>query len=91
MKTNLKRKYPYVVARVKPSKVEYYLTVKPNKRVYLQGISKNKIVGVSKLNAYTNYSLNTYNLKNGHKSKPKYAREFYKGMFGDNTIATKLR
>ncbi len=91
MNTNLKHKYPYIVARDKPSKVEYYLTVKPNRRIYLQGISKNKIVGASKLNAYTEYKLNVSALENGHRSKPRFAREFYKGIFGDKIIATKLR
>lgn len=91
MNTNIKRKYPYIVARNKPTKVEYYLTIKPNRRVYLQGISKNKITGSDKINAYIEYVHQTSKLKNGHRSKPRLAKAFYKGIFGEKTIATKIR
>ena len=85
------RKYPYIVARNKPNKVEYYLTIKPNRRIYLQGISKNKIIGAKKLNAYITYLITVSKLKNGHRSKPRLAKEFYKGIFEEKTIATKIR
>ena len=91
MNTNIKRKYPYIVARNKPTKVEYYLTIKPNRRIYLQGISKNKIIGTERLNAYVEYVTKVSELENGHRSKPRLARVFYKEIFGEKTIATKIR
>ena len=91
MNTRIKRKYPYIVARNKPTKVEYYLTVKPNRRVYLQGISKRKIIGYKRLNAFVEYITEVSKLENGHRSKPRLAKDFYKGMFGEDTIATKIR
>ena len=91
MNTNIKRKYPYIVARNKPNKIEYYLTIKPSRRIYLQGISKNKIIGREKTKAYKNYVNDISDLENGHRSKPRIAKLFYKQIFGENTIATKIR
>ena len=84
------RKYPYLVARDKRIKWEYYLTIKPNKRVYLQGISKTKLAKIKKVTASREYVKNISKLENGHKSKPTLAKRFYKTVFGEEAIATKI-
>lgn len=91
MNTNIKRKYPYIVARNKPTKVEYYLTIKPNRRIYLQGISKNRLFALKKKTALKDYVNEVSKLENGHRSKPRIAKNFYKTVFGENAIATKIR
>lgn len=91
MNTVKRRKYPYIVARNKPTMWEYYLTIKPNKRVYIQGISKNKLVKMRKNKASLEYMEEVSVLENGHRSKPRLAKQFYKNVFGKNAIATKIR
>ena len=93
MNTNRKRKYPYIVARdkSKANKWEFYLTIKPNKRVYLQGISKKRLEQIYKKRASNVYVKESSKLENGHRSKPRLARTFYRAVFGEEAIATKLR
>jgi hypothetical protein len=91
MKTKTERKYPYIVARNKPGKLEYYVTIKPNRRIYLQSISKQKIAGKEQVNAYVDYVLKTTRLKRGDKQKPELAKIFYRSMFGAKRIVTKIR
>lgn len=87
---NKKRAYPYLVARDKHTKWQFYLTIKPNKRVYLQGISKVKLRQLRKLTVEKEYIKEVSKLKNGDIKKPNKATTFYKKVFGTKAIATHI-
>lgn len=90
-----KRHYPYIVARDRNNKnqrrFEFYLTIKPEKRVYLQSMSWDGLIKSKKITATKDYIRNISFLENGDIRKPKLAKNFYKEVFGENTIATKIR
>jgi hypothetical protein len=86
----MNREYPYLVARDKHVKWEYYLTIKPNRRIYLQGISKAKIAKLRKKHVEKKYTKEVSKLENGNLYKPVIAKKFYNDVFGDRVIATHI-
>lgn len=85
-----KHTYPYIVVRDRCDKWEYYITIKPSKRVYLQGISKEKLKKLKRVSLSNKYSRIVRKLKRGHLDKPFLAKEFYQGVFGEKAIATQI-
>jgi len=87
MNSTKKRVYPYYTVRDRGFKWVFQLTIKPNKRVYLQGISKNRLTQLKKVTASRDYEKRTRRLQNGDLRKPTLARTFYKAVFGDRAIS----
>ena len=85
-----KRTYPYIVARDRGNRWEYYLTIKPSKRVYLQGISKKRLKIIKHGMLSKTYSKAVKQLQRGHLVKPILAKAFYQSVFGDKAIATQI-
>lgn len=88
MNTQVNRSYPYIVVRDKPEKVECYLTVKPNKRVYMQGISKKRLLQIKKKGLSNRLISQMKRLGNGHHDKPNVASDYYHQIFGASAIVT---
>jgi len=90
MNTITERVYPYYTVRDRGHKWVFQLTIKPSKRIYLQGISKKKLAKLRKVTASRVYERAVNKLANGDIHKPQLARTFYKTVFEDNAIAKAL-
>jgi len=82
-----KQTYPYMTARNREDCWEFYVTIKPGKMTYLQGISKKKLAKIKKKTASNIYMNRLVRMESGHtkKSKPQSARLFYQEVFGSKT------
>ena len=85
---NSQNSYPYLSAQNHYDNWEFYVTVKPGRRIYLQGISQNKLVRLRKKTASTTYEdrLQSLALGFGARTKAEYARRFYQKVFGTEAI-----
>ena len=76
--------YPYLSVQNHNDSWEFYVTVKPSKRIYLQGISQNKLAKLRKKSAAATYEDGVQGL--GARAKAEYTRRFYKSVFGNEAI-----
>ena len=83
-----KNSYPYLSVQEHNDSWEFYVTVKPGKRIYLQGISQNKLARLRKMSAANMYEdrLQALALGFGARTKAEYARRFYKNVFGNDAV-----
>ena len=80
--------YPYISVQDRQVNWEFYLTVKPGARVYLQAISKDRLAEIKRKTASNKYlnRLQRIGTEWETRSKPEAARLFYQDVFGSDTI-----